>query len=49
MCLFQKVWVQVSPNVKCLCEINIKEISYKDAKWEITLTPYAPGNPSQKF
>ena len=45
----EKVWVQVRPNVKCLCEINIKEISYKNAKWEITLTPYAPGNPSQKF
>ena len=36
----EKVWVQIRPNVRTLCVVNIKEISYKDAKWEITLKRY---------
>jgi|TARA_R100000081_G_C4814697_1_gene173950 hypothetical protein len=36
----EKVWLQVRPNVKSLFVVNIKEISYKQSKWEVTLTPY---------
>ena len=36
----EKVWIQVASNVKGLYVVNIKEISYKESKWEVTLTPY---------
>ena len=36
----EKVWVHVASNVKSLYVVNVKEISYKEAKWEVTLTPY---------
>ena len=36
----EKVWVHVASNVKSLYVVNVKEISYKESKWEVTLTPY---------
>ena len=40
----EKVWVHVASNVKSLYVVNVKEISYKEAKWEVTLTPYKGDN-----
>ena len=36
----EKVWIHVASNVKSLYVVNVKEISYKESKWEVTLTPY---------
>ena len=36
----EKVWVHVASNVKSLYVVNVKEFSYKESKWEVTLTPY---------
>ena len=40
----EKVWVHVASNVKSLYVVNVKEISYEESKWEVTLTPYKGDN-----
>ena len=36
----EKVFIQVTPNVRALFVVNVKEISYEKNQWEVTLKPY---------
>ena len=36
----ERVVIQVCDNVRSLFVVNVKEISYKDNKWEVTMEPF---------